>query len=340
MFEEGIYGEESGRVRVERGPVSLVLSAWKGGSSQPEVCLRAAGLVDDILKAITAVLPSLSRPWPQVDPGQFLRAERGSDALGEEWANADAWRAIHLVPLRMWEAARDTEQPEMTPLCAVAGAVSDSLADIVFAILGGMDSNPEESVRVVVSNGGDVSLRLTPGTMASVGLVPALSAAGADEVVTIREEDPVRGVATSGLGGRGLTQGVADAVTVFAGTGALADALATRLCNASRLESPRVRSVPAGLLRPGCDIARLPVTAQVGVLTREEKETALAGITQAAKPLFESGKLHALRASVQGMSRWFPEALPANNSGGFHGRADSQDCHCCRGNPQRREERS
>jgi hypothetical protein len=306
MFEEGIYQEASGRVRVERGPVSLVLSAWKGQSPQPEACLRAAALVDDILTVIKAALPLLYCPWPQTGPEQFPSAQG----------------AIGLVPLRMWQAARDTGHPEMTPMCAVAGAVADALADAVFADLGAAQPNPGEPLRVVISNGGDVSLRLAPGSCATVGLVPALGAPGADEVVAIRAEDPVRGVATSGLGGRGLTQGVADAVTVFAETGALADALATRLCNASRLESPRVQYVPAESLRPGCDIAGLPVTARVSPLSQEERETALAGISRAAEPLFEAGKLHALRATVQGMKLWFPQAWPANTSGGFHVRAN------------------
>lgn len=328
MFEEGVCREASGRVRVERGPVSLVLSAWKGGSPQAEVCLRAGALVDDILRTITAVLPALSRPWPLSSPGEFPAAEGG----------AGAPETVRLVPLRMWQAARDTGHPEMTPMCAVAGAVADALADVVFAALGGPASVSGDAVRVVVSNGGDVSLRLTPGSSVTVGLVPALSAPGIDEVITVRAEEPVRGVATSGLGGRGLTQGVADAVTVFAAGGALADALATRLCNASRLESPRVRCVPAEVLRPGCDIAGLPVTAHVGALTREEKEAALVGINRAAGPLLASGKLHALRASVQGMSLWLP-AASANHRGGAHVRANPQDSYCCRGNPQRREER-
>lgn len=338
MFAEGVQVEASGRVRVERGPVSLVLSAWRGGTPQPAACLRAAALVDGILRAITAELAVLFRPWPQSGPGDFPAAAESPDAPGTPRTAGESRAAIGLLPFRMWEAARDTGHPEMTPMCAVAGAVSDVLADAVFTDLAATVAGPGESLRVAVSNGGDVSLRLAPGAAATVGLVPALNAPGVDEVVTIRAQDPVRGVATSGLGGRGLTQGVADAVTVFAATGALADALATRLCNASRLESPRVRTVPAQTLRPGCDIAGLPVTAQVGALTKKEKQTALAGIRNAAKPLFASGKLHALRATVQGVPLWLPETAPANHRGGFHEREYPQDRHCGRGNPHRGEE--
>lgn len=316
MWNEGICAEASGRVRVERGPVSLVVSAWLGGLPQPQACLEAAASVDAILATITASLPVLSRPWPEGQPPMPA-------------PDADA-PAVAAVPFRMWEAAKETGHPEMTPFCAVAGAVADVLADTVFAALCGTAAQPAAPVRVVVSNGGDVAVRLTPGSTCSVGLVPSLAAPGADAVVTLRAEDAVRGVATSGFGGRGLTQGVADAVTVFAASGARADALATRLGNASRLPaSPRVRVAPAGSLRCPCDIADLPVTVRVDALTPEEKETALAGIRAAAAPLLASGKLQALRATVQGRSLWLPDGAPENLFGGFHVRTDSQDRDRC-----------
>lgn len=282
MFAEGIQADATGRVRVERGPVSLVVSAWENGLSRPEACLRAAACVDALLAEIAAVLPLLSVPWPLVDVERLRDAGTG-------------------VPLRMWEAARSTGHPDMTPMCAVAGAVGDALADRVLA-----EMRTDSLVKIVVSNGGDVSLRLRAGTSATVGLVPTLDAPGVDETVEIHAADPVRGVATSGLGGRGFTQGVADAVTVFAATGAQADALATRLCNASFVDSPRVVQCLAGTVRPGCDIAGLPVTVAVGTLTEDEKDTALEGICRSAQPLIDTAVLYALRASVQGKSLWLP----------------------------------
>lgn len=280
MFDEGIQADATGRVRVERGPVSLVISAWEHGLPRPDACLRAAACVDALLAEITAVLPLLSVAWPLID-AKHLRGT-GTD-----------------VPLRMWEAAQCTGHPAMTPMCAVAGAIGDALAEKVLA-----EMSTDSPVKIVVSNGGDVRLCLRAGTSATVGLVPALDAPGVDETVEIHAADPVRGVATSGLGGRGFTQGIADAVTVFAATGAKADALATRLCNASFVDSPRVVQRLAGTVRPGCDIAGLPVTVSVGTLTEDEKDAALEGICRAAQPLIDTAILYALRASVQGKSLW------------------------------------
>lgn len=312
MFDEGVHIETSGRVRVERGPVSMVVSAWADGEARPDACLAAAARVDELLAGLASIMPLLSRPWPLTSAADFGAHEGRAAESGRAQAPADN------LGLAMWLAARATGHPEMTPLCAVAGAVSDAVADAAVAALekaavvaaleegAGAGGGKPSGLKVIVNNGGDVTLRLGPGLSASVGLVPALTAAGADETIIVDAASPVRGVATSGLGGRGMTQGVADSVSVFAASGALADALATRLCNASRIDSPNVSQALAGSLRPGCDIAQLPVTVAVGSLTEAEKTMALAGVRTAALPLMEAGIVYALRATVQGKVLWMP----------------------------------
>jgi ApbE superfamily uncharacterized protein (UPF0280 family) len=54
---------------------------------------------------------------------------------------------------------------------------------------------------------------------------------GFSDRLTIRHEDPVRGIATSGWRGRSFSLGIADAVTVLAKNGAAADAAATIIAN-------------------------------------------------------------------------------------------------------------
>lgn len=282
MFEEGVRVEPSGRVQVERGPVSMVLSARANGLPAPHACLEAVIGLDDALAELGAQRELLSLPWPE------LPAFAGLTPLA---------RCMH-------EAARATQHPEMTSLCAVAGAVSDRMADTVAAVL----ANVPDMV-VTVNNGGDIALRLGENASVRVGLVPAIGAAGADESVELRAADGIFGVATSGLGARGMTRGVADSVTVFAPDAALADALATRMANASRIESPRVHRVLAGTLRPGCDIANLDITTGVDPLTPEERALALENVRTAAQPLLASGVLLALRAVVQGEILWIPGVL-------------------------------
>lgn len=282
MFEEGVHVEPSGRVLVERGPVSMALSAHANGLPAPHACLEAVIGLDAALAELGSLRTLLSLPWP----------------------NLPSHAALTPLARRMHKAASATQHPEMTSMCAVAGAIADRMADAVTAELGNVPD-----MAVTVNNGGDIALRFGANASVRVGLVPAIGSAGADESVELRAANGIFGVATSGLGARGMTRGVADSVTVFAPDAALADALATRLANASRIESPRVHRVLAGTLRPGCDIATLDVTTAVDLLTPEERTLALELVRHVAQPLMDCGALLALRAVVQGETLWMPGAL-------------------------------
>lgn len=271
----GAFVTPSGQVRIERGPVSMTLAAWEGASPNPKACLRAASRVDGLLRDIVSQ-PSLRKPWPETDP-----------------------RTLYGVGLVMWRAARDAGHGTMTPMSAVAGAIADDLTETAAALL-----DAGRPAKVLANNGGDIALYLRRGASAVVGLLPALEAGAVDEILTVSERHAARGVATSGLGGRGLTQGIADAVTAFAATSAQADALATRLCNASFVDAPQVRRILAGRLRPGCDIESLPVTLEVGRLSPETIEQSFEHVREVALPLMARGILHGLRVVIQGRRRW------------------------------------
>ncbi|RWG08581.1 MAG: UPF0280 family protein, partial [Mesorhizobium sp.] len=104
----------------------------------------------------------------------------------------------------------------------VAGSVAD---EVLAALLAG-----RRLERAYVNNGGDSAIHLGKG--GTITLAIAGTGHGMADRITIRAEDGVRGVATSGWRGRSFSLGIADAVTVLARTGAEADAAATLIANA------------------------------------------------------------------------------------------------------------
>ncbi len=108
------------------------------------------------------------------------------------------------------------------------------------------------------------------------------------------------GIATSGLGGRSLTCGIASAATVVAETASLADAAATAVANASFVEAPGVIRRPAERVDPQTDIPGIPVTVQV---ERLDLKTRIEGISRSlalAEKLVKHGKILGAMVTVDG----------------------------------------
>src|SRR6185312_6757737 len=81
--------------------------------------------------------------------------------------------------------------------------------------------------KAYVNDGGDIALHLAAGERFVAGLVADLEAPAIDGTAEISAAMPVRGIASSGRGGRSFSLGIADAVTVLARDAAAADAAAT-----------------------------------------------------------------------------------------------------------------
>ena len=123
----------------------------------------------------------------------------------------------------------------------------------------------------------------------------------------------IGGVATSGWSGRSFSQGVADLVTVWAGSASLADAAATALGNEVRLgSSPAVETVPANSLDPNSDLGGIMVTKTVGALNPEEISTALENGLEAARLMADRGLIKGCLLAVQG---WYSLLDIANGLG-------------------------
>ena len=261
-----------GRVFVDYGPASMVITARRQGEPFPEAAEAAFPLIESALAEIAQALLVLRRAG-----GDYSRLEG--------------------LPRVMAEAVLAAGEPTLTPMAAVAGTVADAVADWIFA---------QGADVVAVNNGGDVALRLGPGQSLRMGILPELEG-GISQVVTLRAEDGVGGVCTSGLGGRSLTRGIARAVTVFSRRCALADACATHLANCSYVASPRVHICLAGELEPESDIAGLTVVTGVDSLEEHEVRQGLEQVRREALRLLERGNLLFAAADIQGRRLWVPE---------------------------------
>jgi len=164
---------------------------------------------------------------------------------------------------RMIMASLCMNDPTFTPLAVVAGAASDMVADYVAKI---------GATKIIVSNGGDIAIRLREGDSATVGLRLNLMRPHYDYVALI---DTDCGICTSGIGGRSFTLAVADGVAVMAYQAAIADAAATFLGNKTVVNSPKVKRILAESIYPDTDLLGVEVTHSVGDLSEDEIETAI-----------------------------------------------------------------
>src|SRR5215468_5724652 len=238
---------DSKRLHLQDGPIDLIVEA-SGREADVLIAYEAAarrftGLLDELC----AELAELRKP---ADPKQT--ALKGVVA-----------RRMHAA------VAPFAADCFITPMAAVAGSVAEEILGAMLA------AAPLD--RAYVNNGGDIALHLTGGGQFTVGLVDRPDAQGEMRTVTVDACDPVRGIATSGRHGRSFSLGIADAVTVLAGTASQADAAATIIANAVDLPGhPAVLRCPANELQPDTDLGPRLVTRDVGELSDYETHAALA----------------------------------------------------------------
>lgn len=183
----------------------------------------------------------------------------------------------------------------ITAMAAVAGSVADELLG-AFADL--------RIERAAINNGGDLALRLAPGTSFEVGVCadPGRGVAGLplDGRFTIDASSPVRGIATSGWRGRSFSLGIADSVTVLATSAATADAAATIVANAVDVADSRIVRAPASAIRDDSDLGDRLVTFAVPPLSIAAVDAALAAGAAAARAEIGQGRIIAAVLSLQG----------------------------------------
>ncbi|MGM9611908.1 MAG: UPF0280 family protein [Butyricicoccus sp.] len=276
-MEQSIDTLPDGRVLIDYGPVTMVLLTEADGCPQPALCRAFFPQLQTILAALHDDLSRLRRPPAEIDASRL-------SPFGQT----------------MLAAVRAADDPTLTPMAAVAGTIADAAADWLWQV------QPE---RVLVNNGGDIALRLADGQQARVGIMSSLVGRKIDRIVTLRAENGVGGICTSGLGGRSLTRGIADAVTVFASTAAQADALATHLANTTFVPAPGVQTMPARTIDPATDIPDLTVVTHVPPLDQTARRQALAAFTRRAavlQPHFRAAYAYVQGDTVSSSAGWLP----------------------------------
>lgn len=260
------------RLHLQHGPIDIVAEAF-GARAEVDAAYRQAGacfatVLDDLVAELTLLRRPLghSKPAPQ---GPVARR-----MLGACWPHRARF---------------------ITPMAAVAGSVAD---EVLAAMTAG-----RTLTRAYVNNGGDIAVHLGPGTSVSAGVVNDADRPGLEGRIVLSADRPARGMATSGWRGRSLSFGIADAVTVLAGSAAAADAAATLIANAVTVDHPAVERAPAISLREESDLGERPVTVVVGPLPARAKAAALdAGLAE-ARTMQAAGLIDSARLALQGETR-------------------------------------
>jgi hypothetical protein len=263
-----------GRWRLRHGPIDLITEAFGCATAVQAAYAAATARFAFLLDELCEELPLLrARSTPSGARPEGVVARRMADAVA----------LFH-------------EDRFITPMAAVAGAVAEEILGAVTAAA--------PLTRAYVNNGGDIALHLQPRQRFSIGMVASPDRPALFGRANIRGHDAVRGVATSGWRGRSFSLGIADTVTVLAPTAAVADAAATLIANAVDLPGhPAIARAPARSRDPQSDLGERLVTLDVGRLSVDEMEMALATGAAEAEHWREAGVIQAAALRLGERSR-------------------------------------
>lgn len=257
-----------GRLHLQHGPIDLVIGAE---GARGAAFAAAARRLNGLLEGLVAELPLLRAPM-----------------------QADAPRPDGAVARRMDRAVRPLCDVFVTRMAAVAGAVADEVLAAMRAAAPGLS-------RAYVNNGGDIALHLAG--LARFRVAMAGEDGGGLGRIDLGAGDGVGGIATSGRGGRSLSRGIADSVTVLAADAAAADAAATLIANAVDLPGhPAIIRQPAHDVRPDSDLGGMAVVTGCGALTRAEVARALASGLALAQDMRAAGLIAGAALFLRGQA--------------------------------------
>ena len=257
-----------GRLHLQHGPIDLIIESFGAADEVECAYAQAADRFTDILPTLAKELAELRCPIGEAYP--LLQGPVARRMARAVWPH----RAVYI-----------------TPMAAVAGSVADEMLQ---AMVEGRALD-----KAYVNNGGDIALYLSAGHSLRAGIfVQAL-----DGAVSLTHAGPVRGLATSGRGGRSFSLGIADSATVLADTAAAADAAATLIANAVNVDHPAIKRRPACELDPDSDLRDLPVTVAVGALPASAIGEALDRGAAEARRLRLCGLIDSAAISLAGQWR-------------------------------------
>jgi ApbE superfamily uncharacterized protein (UPF0280 family) len=267
-----IHELSSDKIYFEHGPVQMTVSAKRNG--QP----MSAEMIPGVLESLVEVLAVAKQPWPRITNAQRLPA----------------------ILKRMLESVAITQDQTLTPMAAVAGTFADFIAD---GLIG------DGATKIIVNNGGDIALRLQGDETTQIGISPKSGGTQPMYYLPLDADDCIGGITTSGLGGRSLTLGVADAVVVMGRNASIADACSTLIVNTTDVACAQVQREPAEKVSPDTDIPGVWVTTQVKNLPEWAIEEALTRGLQKTKQLCQRQVISGAIIFVAGEIRYWPHNL-------------------------------
>jgi uncharacterized protein len=241
------------RLHLQDGPIDLIVEGFGPRDEVERAYRQAIDRFGDILPTLVRELPMLRRPVGDAYP--LLQGPVARRMAEVVWP----YRAVYI-----------------TPMAAVAGSVADEMLQVMIT--------GRTLDKAYVNNGGDIAFHLGDGHELKAGIFVDALDGPLDGAVRLTHDSPVRGIATSGWGGRSFSRGIADSVTVLAPTAAAADAAATIIANAVDADHPAIARQAAHDLDPDSDLGALLVTTNVGDLPADIVDRALErGATEARR---------------------------------------------------------
>ena len=263
------------RLHLQHGPIDLILHVDASEEIRKRLYSAAKKRFSTVLQELVVEMDLLKHPWSADLP----------DPKGG-------------IAQKMCFAVRGSGI-FVTPMAAVAGAVADEVLEAMLNEAKNTDPCLEEIQRMYVNNGGDIAFWLNAGESFSIGVVDNPGIPELNARVSLAYESPVRGIATSGWRGRSQSLGIADAVTVLAGSAAIADAAATLIANDVNVDYPGILKRPASEVKDESDLGILPVTVDVPPLPVDQISEALKRGAQTAGNFIRTGKIEAAYLSLQ-----------------------------------------
>ncbi len=263
------------RLHLQHGPIDLILHVDASEEMRKRLYSAAKKRFSTVLQELVVEMDLLKHPW-----SEYLPDPKGG------------------IAQKMCFAVRGSDI-FVTPMAAVAGAVADEVLEAMLNEAKNTDPCLEEIQRMYVNNGGDIAFWLNAGESFSIGVVDNPGIPELNARVRLAYESPVRGIATSGWRGRSQSLGIADAVTVLAGSAATADAAATLIANDVNVDYPGILKRPASEVKDESDLGMLPVTVDVPPLPVDQISEALKRGAQTAGNFIRTGKIEAAYLSLQ-----------------------------------------
>ena len=266
---------EDNRLYLEHGPINIIAHVDAPEEVRKHLYTSASNRFSTVLVELVTEMDLLKQPWSADLPDP-------KGGIAQKMCFAVQGSGIFV-----------------TPMAAVAGAVADEVLEAMLYEAKNQDPCLEEIQRMYVNNGGDIAFWLNAGESFSIGVVDNPGIPELNARVSLAYESPVRGIATSGWRGRSQSLGIADAVTVLAGSAAIADAAATLIANDVNVDYPGILKRPASEVKDESDLGMLPVTVDVPTLPVDQISEALKRGAQTAGNFIRTGKIEAAYLSLQ-----------------------------------------